>query len=80
MRCNGYKLKDSSFKFLTARMVRHWMNRLPREDVEVPSLKMFKARLGGAYGHPVHRRELELDSPYDFFFFSTQAILLFYVL
>lgn len=45
------------------------MNRLPREDVEVPSLKMFKARLGGAYGHPVHRRELELDSPYDFFFF-----------
>ena len=36
---------------------------LPREDVDVPSLKIFKARLNGAYGHPVHSRELELDSP-----------------
>jgi len=30
-------------------MVRHW-HRLPREAVDVPSLKMFKARLDGALG------------------------------
>lgn len=79
MRCNGYKLKDSRFKFLTARVVRHWMNRLFREDVNVPSLKMFKARLDGAYGHPVHSRELELDSPYVLFFNPSHSVILWSV-
>ena len=30
-------------------MVRHW-HRLPREDVDAPSLEAFKARLDGALG------------------------------
>lgn len=33
--------------FFTQREVKHW-NRLPREDVEAPSLKVLKARLDGA--------------------------------
>lgn len=44
---NGFKLKDYRFglvirkQFCTVRMVKDW-NRLPREDVVVPSLKVFK--------------------------------------
>lgn len=35
--------------FFTERMVRYW-NRLPKEDVDVPSLKVFKVTLDGALG------------------------------
>jgi len=34
-------------------MVRHW-NTLPREAVDAPSLKVFKARLDGALSNPVY--------------------------
>ncbi|KFV59336.1 hypothetical protein N341_12985, partial [Tyto alba] len=50
---NGFKLKRGRFrlnirkKFFTMRMVRHW-HRLPREAVDAPSLKTFKARVDGA--------------------------------
>ncbi|KFW82408.1 hypothetical protein N305_08029, partial [Manacus vitellinus] len=49
---NGLKLKEGRFrldigkKFLTVRVVRHW-NRLPRDTVDAPSLKVFKAKLDG---------------------------------
>ncbi|KFO66103.1 hypothetical protein N302_02659, partial [Corvus brachyrhynchos] len=49
---NGFKLKSRlrlgiRKKFFPVRVARHW-NRLPREAVDAPSLKVFKARLNGA--------------------------------
>jgi len=55
---NGFTLQEGRFrldirmKFFTQWVVRH-RNRLPREDVEdvdVPPLEAFKARLDGAMG------------------------------
>ncbi|KFO72208.1 hypothetical protein N303_07187, partial [Cuculus canorus] len=52
---HGYKLERGRFRleigknFFTMRVVRHW-NRLPKEAVDAPSLKAFKARLDGALG------------------------------
>ncbi|KFV66237.1 hypothetical protein N307_01599, partial [Dryobates pubescens] len=47
---NGFELEEGRFKmeirkkFFEVRVVRHW-NSLPREVVDAPSLKVFKARL-----------------------------------
>ncbi|KFO72969.1 hypothetical protein N303_01253, partial [Cuculus canorus] len=47
---NGYKLERAKFRldtrrnFFTIGVVRHW-HRLPREAVDAPPLKVFKARL-----------------------------------
>jgi len=55
---NSFKLKEGRFrsdvrgKFFAERVVRCW-NRLPRESVDAPSLKVFKARLDGALGNLV---------------------------
>jgi len=38
---------DEKLETRKMRAVRHW-NRLPREAVDAPSLKVFKARLDGA--------------------------------
>ena len=57
-RGNGFKLKEGRFrlnirkKFFAMRVVKHW-NRLPRAVVDVPSLKLFKARLDGALSNLV---------------------------
>ena len=39
-------------KFFTGRVVRHW-NRLPKEEINAPSLAEFKARLDGVLGDMV---------------------------
>jgi len=55
---NGCKLKEGRFrldirkKFFTMMVVKHW-HRLPREVVDTPSLKAFKARLDGALSNLV---------------------------
>jgi len=54
---NGFKLKQGRFrlhrrkKFLTMRVVKPW-HRLPREEVDAPSLETFKVRLDGALNNP----------------------------
>ncbi|KFR16461.1 hypothetical protein N306_12789, partial [Opisthocomus hoazin] len=55
---NGFKLTEGRFRldirknFFTIRVVKHW-NRLPREAVDTPSMKVFKARLDGALSNLV---------------------------
>ena len=58
MRGNGFKLDEGRFrldirkKLFTLRVARHW-NRLPREVVDVPSVKAFSTRLDGALSNQV---------------------------
>ena len=40
-------VSDDKEKFFTAGVERHW-HRLPREEVDVPSLKVLRVRLDGA--------------------------------
>ena len=53
-RGKGFKLKEGRFrveitrKFFTPRLVRHW-HKLPKEAVDAPALKVFKARLEGRW-------------------------------
>ncbi|KFV78765.1 hypothetical protein N308_01144, partial [Struthio camelus australis] len=53
---NGHKLKHRKFhlnlrkNFLTVRVTEHW-NRLPREVVESPLLKVFKTHLDAILGN-----------------------------
>jgi len=55
---NSFKLEEGRFrldikkKLLTVEVVRHW-NRLPREDVDAPSLEALKARRDGALSNLV---------------------------
>ncbi|KFZ67919.1 hypothetical protein N338_06357, partial [Podiceps cristatus] len=55
---NGFKVKEGRFgldirkKFFTMRVVKHW-DRLPREAVDAPSLKVFKARVDRALSNLV---------------------------
>jgi len=57
-RFNGFKLREDRFqlhirkKFFTRRVVQHW-NRLPREDVDAPSVELFKARLARTLNNEV---------------------------
>ncbi|KFQ36272.1 hypothetical protein N332_07308, partial [Mesitornis unicolor] len=52
---DGFNLEEGRFrldirkKFFTVRVLRHW-HRLPREAVDAPSQKAFKARLDEALG------------------------------
>ena len=58
MRGNGCKLEEGRYRldirkeFFPVRVVRHW-HRLPREVVDTPSLRAFKARLDGALSNLV---------------------------
>ncbi|KFV76462.1 hypothetical protein N308_05937, partial [Struthio camelus australis] len=53
---NGHKLNHRQFhlnlrkNFFTVRVTEHW-NRLPREEVESPSLEIFKTRLDVILGN-----------------------------
>jgi len=57
-RSNGFKLREGRFrldttkKFVTMRMVKHW-NRLPREVVEAPSLETLKTSLDRALSNRI---------------------------
>ena len=57
-RGSGLKLRESRFrldvrkKFFTMRVLKHW-RRLPREVVEAPPLKTFKASLDGSLSNLV---------------------------
>jgi len=57
-RNNSFKLREGRFRldmrktFFTIRVAKHW-NRLLREVVEAPSLKVFKVRLDGALSNIV---------------------------